>query len=210
MKVVIVDDHPLVRRGLASILTCDGSMEILGEAAGRIEALQLLQTGKPDLALIDLRLGKESGLDLIAEAQLLGMDCKFAVLTSSVEEDDFMRAKEIGVDGYLLKEALPEELIHALRIIGKGRKYYDPGIYDFIMRPEKPLEEDSLLTPKEKEVLIELGKGRSNKEISQFLYITEYTVKKHVSQILAKLGLEARTQAALYANAKGLVTYNVQ
>ncbi|MCL6572504.1 MAG: response regulator transcription factor [Bacillus sp. (in: Bacteria)] len=210
MKVVIVDDHPLVRRGLASILSLDGSMEVLGEATNSIEAMALFTTAKPDLALVDLRLAAESGLDLIVEAMEKGIICKFVVLTSSTDEEDFNRAKEIGVAGYILKEAFPEELIHALRIIGKGRKYYDPGVLDLVMKSSEPLDDDGhfeQLTPKEKEILIELGKGHSNKKISQTMYITEYTVKKHVSQILAKLGLADRTHAALYANVKGLVTY---
>ncbi|WP_342433240.1 response regulator transcription factor [Neobacillus sp. FSL H8-0543] len=212
MRIVIVDDHPLVRKGLASVLTLNESMEVLGEATNSREAMDLFCSSKPDLALVDLRLGNESGLDLITNARKQGITCKFVVLTSSTEEEDFIRAKEIGVDGYVLKEAFPEELIHALRIIGKGRKYYDPGVLDLVMRSGDSIDEDKhieQLTPKEKEVLIELGKGHSNKDISLALYITEYTVKKHVSQILAKLGLTDRTQAALYANAKGLVTYTV-
>lgn len=212
MKVVIVDDHPLVRRGLTSILSLDDSMKVLGEAANRREAMELLRTQKPDLALVDLRLADESGLDFITEATRQGGACKFVVLTSSTEERDFQRAKETGVDGYILKEALPEELIHALKIVGRGRKYYDPGVLELIMKSEGNHEKDEgleQLTPKEKEVLIELGKGLSNKEISHSLYITEYTVKKHVSQILAKLGLSDRTQAALYANIKGLATYSI-
>lgn len=212
MKVVIVDDHPLVRRGLTSILSLDGSMEVLGEAANSKEALDLFSRVQPDLALIDLRLGVESGLDLITEAIRQGVTCKFVVLTSSTEEDDFRRAKELGVAGYVLKEALPEELLHALLIISKGRKYYDQGVLDLVMKSREPLEEYGhveKLTPKEMEVLMELGKGHSNKEISQILYITEYTVKKHVSQVLAKLGLADRTHAALYANVKGLVKYVV-
>lgn len=212
MNVVIVDDHPLVRRGLTSILSLEDSMEVLGEATNSREALILFNSTKPELALVDLRLGDESGLDLISNAKRQGVTCKFVVLTSSMEEEDFKRAKEIGVDGYVLKEALPEELIHALQIIGKGRKYYDTGILDLLMKTNESIEEDShieQLTPKEKEVLIKLGMGHSNKEISQTLYITEYTVKKHVSQVFAKLGLADRTHAALYANAKGLAKYVV-
>ena len=212
MNVVIVDDHPLVRRGLTSILSLDDSMEVLREATNSREALILFNSTKPELALVDLRLGEESGLDLISNAKRQGVTCKFVVLTSSMEEEDFKRAKEIGVDGYVLKEALPEELIHALQIIGKGRKYYDTGILDLLMKTNESIEEDShieQLTPKEKEVLIKLGMGHSNKEISQTLYITEYTVKKHVSQVFAKLGLADRTHAALYANAKGLAKYVV-
>lgn len=212
MKVVIVDDHPLVRKGLTSILSLDGTMEVLGEATNSREALELFKTSKPDLVLVDLRLGNESGLDLIRDAKRLGLACKFVVLTSSSEENDFKRAKELGVEGYILKEALPEELLHALNVIRKGRKYYDTAVLDMLMNSSNLIEEDGQieqLTPKEKEILIELGKGHSNREISKILYITEYTVKKHVSQVFAKLGLADRTQAALYANAKGLVTYVV-
>ncbi|WP_342539107.1 response regulator transcription factor [Sporosarcina sp. FSL K6-1540] len=213
MQIVIVDDHPLVRKGLTSILTIDGAIEILGEAANRKDALTLFHDTIPDLAIVDLRLANESGLELITEAKQQGITCKFVVLTSSTEEHDFKQAKEIGVDGYILKEALPEELIHALGVIGRGRKYYDPGVFDLVIKSkESPFENDrhiEQLTPKEKEILLELGMGHSNKQISQALYITEFTVKKHVSQVLAKLNLADRTNAALYANAKGLVAYSV-
>lgn len=211
MNVVIVDDHPLVRKGLTSILSLDGTMEVLGEATNSREAIELFKTTQPDLVLIDLRLGNESGLELIKDAKRIGITSKFVVLTSSSEENDFKQAKELGVEGYILKEALPEELLHALTVIRKGRKYYDTAVLELLMNSNHRLVEDDgnieQLTPKEKEVLIELGKGHSNKEISRTLYITEFTVKKHVSQIFAKLGLADRTQAALYANVKGLVTY---
>lgn len=213
MKLVIIDDHPLIRKGLTSLFSLDELIDVIGEAATRKDALELLGTEKPDIAIVDLRLGDDSGLDLIIEASRTGITSKFVILTSSTNEDDFNKAKEIGVAGYLLKEALPEELLHALQMISKGRKYYDPAVLDLLMKVSPPLEEDGYieqLTPKEKEILIELGKGHSNKEISKSLYITEFTVKKHVSQVFAKLGLSDRTQAALYANAKGLVKYTLQ
>ena len=212
MKLVIVDDHPLVRRGLISILSLDESIEILGEATNKKEAMNLFKVSKPDIALVDLRLGEESGLELISDAVRQGVTCKFVVLTSSMEEEDFKLAKQIGVEGYVLKEALPEELINALQIVSRGRKYYDTGILDLVMNTNESKEVDGhieQLTPKEKEVLIKLGMGHSNKEISQTLFITEFTVKKHVSQVFAKLGLADRTHAALYANAKGLAKYVV-
>jgi len=213
MKIVLVDDHPLVRRGLSAILSLDPAINVLGEATNSKEALTLFQTATPDLAIVDLRLANESGLDLIEEAKQQGSTCKFVVLTSSTEARDFKRAREIGVDGYVLKEVLPEDLLHALQIISGGRKYYDPGVFELVgTSQEGPFQDDShieQLTPKEKEVLLEIGMGLSNKQISQTLYITEYTVKKHVSQVLAKLGLADRTNAALYAHAKGLVSYQV-
>jgi len=210
MTVVIIDDHPLIRRGLNSLFSLSGSLKVLGEATNRREAIELLNAVKPDIAIVDLRLGEESGIELITEAIRLGIKSKFVILTSSTNEEDFKKAKEIGVAGYLLKEALPEELMHALQMIRKGRKYYDPTVLDSMMKEKNQLDESGhfeQLTPKEREILVELGKGHSNKEISKTLYITEFTVKKHVSQVFAKLGLADRTQAALYANAKGLVKY---
>ena len=185
-------------------------MEVLGEATNRREAIELLKTVNPDVAMVDLRLGEESGLELIKEARHVGITSKFVILTSLLNKEDFKKAKELDVAGYLLKESLPEELLHALKMIGRGRKYYDPAIFDLMTKEKNPSVVEGnfeQLTPKEKEILIELGKGHSNKEISKTLYITEFTVKKHVSQVFAKLGLADRTQAALYANAKGLVKY---
>lgn len=211
MNVIIIDNHALIRKGLQFIFSSDGTIHVLGEATNSKEALHLLKTVQPDIAIIDLNLGDEYGLNIIKEAYRLGLTCKFAILSSSITEEEFQKAKEMNVDGFLLKEALPEELIYCLNVIAKGRKYYDPTVLDVVMNSNSTQHNEyaEQLTPKETEVLIELGKGLSNKEISNALYITEYTVKKHVSQIFAKLGLSDRTQAALYANAKGLVTYEV-
>lgn len=210
MKVVIIDNHSLIRRGLNSLFSLSGFIEVLGEATNRREAIELLKTVNPDIAIVDPRLGAESGIELIIEARRVGITSKFVILTSLLNGEDFKKAKELGVAGYLLKESLPEELLHALKMIGRGRKYYDPAIFDLTTKEKNHSAVEGnfeQLTPKEKEILIELGKGHSNKEISKTLYITEFTVKKHVSQVFAKLGLADRTQAALYANAKGLVKY---
>lgn len=213
MKVVVIDDHPLILRALKSLFHLEDSIEVVGEAANRKDAIRLLAAEKPDIAIIDLRLGNDSGIDIIREAMNKGSDCKFVILTSSCTESDFNLAKEMDVSGYILKEALPEELINALYIVNRGRKYYDSSVLELVINHKNKLEEEDYyieqLTPKELEVLMELGKGLSNKEISQKLFITEFTVKKHVSQIFAKLGLADRTQAALYANAKGLVQFEL-
>ncbi|MDP5274387.1 response regulator [Chengkuizengella axinellae] len=209
MKVIIIDDHPLVRSGLSTILSLNDSFECLGEASDIITSLQLIRQTNPDVALVDLKLGNEDGLDLIGKARDLGIQCKFIVLTSSANQEDIHRAKESNVDGYILKEALPEELFHAMQIVIQGRKYYDPNIFELMLTDHDTDHTFDDLTPKELEVLKELGKGLSNQEIASKLFVTEYTVKKHVSQVLAKLELSDRTNAALYANSKGLVTYAV-
>lgn len=209
MKVIIVDDHPLIRKGLIELITIEDSMNVVAEASDYEEGLNLIVQLKPDLAIIDLRLAEESGLELVKECRAQGVGAKFTILTSSSNQQDFKKAKSVGVDGYILKDALPEELLHALKMIGRGRKYYDPGVLELMANDVEDDEFIEHLTPKEKEVLIELGKGMSNRDISKRLYVTEYTVKKHVSQILAKLELTDRTQAALFANAKGLVSYAI-
>jgi two-component system nitrate/nitrite response regulator NarL len=208
MKIVIVDDHPLVRRGLAAVISMQPNVEFAGEATNGQEALQVIEETQPDLVLIDLKLADESGLDVIKAARARGITSKFILLTSSASREDFMKAEEVLVDGYVLKEALPEELLFAIQLVHKGRKYYDPGLMEDKMRMSGSSPTDEL-TPKEKEVLIELGQGACNRDIASRLYISEFTVKKHVSQILAKLQVADRTQAALYANAVGLTKYEM-
>ena len=208
--ILIVEDHPLVRQGLISLFSFEDDLSFVGEASTNKEALQLIVEKNPDIVLVDLRLGNESGFDLVEKvSNLNSIQCKFIVLTSSAHLADFQRAKEVGAHGYILKEALPEELLYAIRLISSGRKYYDPGIMELVMGIN--LEDDTInsLTPKEIEVLRELGMGLSNREIASELFISENTVKKHVSQILDKLQLADRTQAALFANVKGLATYKV-
>lgn len=158
MKIVIVDDHPLVRRGLASVISMQSNLQFAGEATNGQEALLVIEEIQPDLVLIDLKLADESGLDIIKEARVRGFSCKFILLTSSASREDFLKAEEVLVDGYVLKEALPEELLFAIQLVHKGRKYYDPGLMEDKMRMSGSSPTDEL-TPKEKEVLIELGQG---------------------------------------------------
>ncbi|NLX63266.1 MAG: response regulator transcription factor [Clostridiaceae bacterium] len=205
MKILLIDDHPLVRKGLASVLSLEKDIEIVGEAGNISDALKAIELYNPDLVLVDIRLGNEDGLDIIEKSRSKNATCKFIILTSSGSDDDFKRAEEAGALGYILKEALPEELLLAVRLVSKGRKYYDPGIMELLMKESSKNDQDSNLTAREKEVLKALGEGLSNKDIAEKLYITEYTVKKHVSQILSKLELADRTQAALYAHSKGYV-----
>ncbi|MBM7618559.1 DNA-binding NarL/FixJ family response regulator [Bacillus tianshenii] len=212
MKVVIIDDHPLVRRGLADVLSLEESLDFSGEAKNVKEASALLEKVKPELALIDLRLGNESGLNVVRSVKATRSSCKFVLLTSSATKADLIEAKEAEVDGFIHKSALPEELLYAIKLVSQGRKYYDPSILELMMDEKKVEESERIveqLTQKETEVLKLLGKGLANRHIAKELYITEYTVKKHVSQVLSKLQLDDRTQAALYANSRGLVKYEV-
>lgn len=203
MKIVIVDDHPLVRKGLASLFAASPDIEVAGEGSCVREAVELIASSRPDLALVDLKLGRECGIDVIAQCRQKGIVCRFVILTSSSDSGDFRRARNAGIDGYILKDALPEEILYAVRLVQKGRVYYDPSLMNLAIDSENSLE--SALTPREKEVLIALGRGSKNSQIAKDLFVTEFTVKKYVSQILDKLDLKDRTQAALYAVNSGIV-----
>lgn len=206
MNIVIVDDHPLVREGLTAVISLEGDMKLIGEANNTIEAVNVVIETKPDVVLVDLRLMNTSGLDIVVACKEKVPQCKYIILTSSVEREDFQRARELDVDGYILKEAFPEELVSAIRVVYRGRKYYDPGMIDCMMNNKVESDERlAQLTPRELEVLRALGEGLNNKEIAKKLFITEHTVKKHVSQVLAKLELADRTQAALYARENKII-----
>lgn len=202
MRVVVVDDHPLVQRGVSAVLALAEDMELVAAASSGAEGLEILRSLQPDVALVDLKLPGEYGLDIIREGRKVAPRCRFIILTSYSEEGDVRRAMAEKVEGYILKEALPEELITAIRLVGRGRTYIDPSVVQAFMVEKKddPLDQ---LTAREKEVLAALARGMSNRDIAAALYVTEYTVKKHVSQILEKLGLADRTQAALFALTHG-------
>ncbi len=203
MRLVLVDDHPLVLHGLQAILQLQGDMEVVDTAASGEEACRSLELHQPDIALVDLHLNGEYGLDIIKRGRYLAPHCRFIILTSFSNRCDVKQALTEKVDGYVLKEALPDELVTAIRMAVKGRTYIDPGIMQLLVEPQNsdPLEQ---LTPRELEVLAALSHGMCNRDIAADLYVTEYTVKKHVSQILEKLNLADRTQAALYAYSRGL------
>jgi len=203
MKYVVVDVQPLVRQGLITILAEEEEFELVGQAASIEEALDKILQTQAELVFLDSRLGNGRALDLIGKCKEKRLSCKFIVLTSFASRDEFVRANKEGVSGYISKQALPEEIVAAVRVVCCGRKYYDSGITELMMQSNKTEVLDQL-TLREKEVLAALGAGLSNRDIAKRLYITEYTAKKHVSQILAKLELNGRTQAALYATSRGI------
>ena len=205
MRLLLVDDHPLVAQGLQAVIEHDSEFEIAGYATNGADALRICGEVDPDMVLVDLRLPGESGLDIIKALRAADHQAKYVVLTSSVAVHEVREALEIGVDGYVLKEALPEELLGALRRIAQGRKHFDSGVTEVLVQggsPDAALLAE--LTDREAEVLRELAAGRSNRKIADRLYITENTVKKHISSILIKLQLSDRTQAALFAVQHGL------
>jgi DNA-binding NarL/FixJ family response regulator len=205
LKVFVVDDHPLVCEGIKAILDNEAGMELVGSASSGLEAEQSFTHMKPDLALVDLRLPGESGIEIIKRLRTLSPDCRYIILTTYADPEDVRQAMEAGVDGYILKEALPEEMTSALRLVGRGRPYFDPAVMQMMLQqPKKGDDNLSELTDRELEVLRALTRGLSNREIAGSLFVTEHTVKKHISSILCKLDLKDRTQAALFAVSNGV------
>ncbi|MTI66903.1 MAG: response regulator transcription factor [Firmicutes bacterium] len=199
MKILVVDDHPLVRKGISSTLSFEDDIEKVHEASSVEEAMKGLRRYNPEIAMIDLKLGKEDGLDIVKKAKKERLFTKYIILTSSSNRDDFLRAQRVGVDGYVLKEAFTEDVIYAFHVVRRGKKFFDQEILQYQMDESNDDKYDEL-TPRERDVLVELGKGLSNIQIARKLYISENTVKKHVSNIFSKLCLSHRTEAALYIN----------
>jgi two-component system, NarL family, nitrate/nitrite response regulator NarL len=210
VKLIMVDDHPLVRKGIEAATRLEDNIDLLGCASNGEEALKMIAEHQPDVALVDLMLQNEHGLSIVRNGRKLCPETKYIILTSYATEEEIQGAIDEEVDGYVLKEALPEELIAAIYSVSQGRKYFDPSVVQYAMEKgrcnKKPdLEE---LTPREMEVLKALGRGLNNRCIAEELYISEHTVKKHVGAILEKLSLNDRTQAALFAVSKSLHRVN--
>jgi NarL family two-component system response regulator LiaR len=208
IRILIVDDHAVVRRGIQALLATETDLEVIGEGQDGLEAAALYDQLKPDLMLLDLLMPKMSGIEAIQLIKEKDPDAKILVLTSFAADDQVFPAIKAGALGYLLKDTDPEDLVRAIHQVYQGESFLSPSIarkvLEEVFHPsEKPLSPDPL-TKREIEVLQVLAKGKSNREIGERLSITEATVRTHVSNILAKLHLASRTEAALYALKEGM------
>lgn len=201
--MLLVEDHHIVRRGLVFFLKTREEFEIIGEAENGEEALRFVQKEKPDVVLMDVSMPKMDGIEATKRLKQYDETIKVLILSSFSEQDYVIPALEAGADGYQLKEVQPEQLVASIIAVHQGNANFHPKVTPALMgRPavKKEIENPfSMLTKREQEVLREIAKGRSNKEIAAELHITEQTVKTHVSNVLAKLEVDDRTQAALYA-----------
>jgi DNA-binding NarL/FixJ family response regulator len=209
IRILIADDHHVVRRGLVFFLRTQENIEIIGEAQNGQEAVEKAEELKPDLVLMDLVMPVMDGIEATKRIIQKQPTQKIMILTSFSDQNHVIPAIEAGASGYQLKDIEPDELVKAIRQLMQGENQLHPKAtthllsrYTLKNEEKKPLDE---LTKREIDVLKEIASGKSNKEIASSLFITEKTVKTHVSSILAKLEVADRTQAALYAVRNGVV-----
>ena len=208
IRILIVDDHAIVREGQRALIDTEPGMEVVGEAKDGNEAVELARSLQPDVILLDLLMPRKEGTEAIEEIKAENAQAHILVLTSFSEDEKVYAAIKAGAMGYLLKDSAPQEILDAIHTVYRGEMSMDPAIANKLMRElqrssELPPTEEPL-TEREVEVLKLLAQGLQNKEIAEELVISERTVSTHVSNILSKLHLANRTQAALYALKEGL------
>jgi len=210
IKVLIADDHPLVREGLRALIATEPDMDLVGEASDGVEAVDLAMSLQPDVILLDLMMPNKTGIEAIQEIKEENPDARILVATSFGEDENVFPAIKAGALGYLLKDSSPQELLSALREVHRGEPSLHPTIALKLIRelnhPSQAKAEGTPLTEREVEVLKLVAQGLSNHEIGETLVIADRTVSKHVSSIIEKLHVSNRTQVALYALKEGLAT----
>jgi DNA-binding NarL/FixJ family response regulator len=208
LRLVIVDDHVVVRQGLKGFLSLSDEFDIVGEGENGLDAVRLVETVRPDVLLLDLMMPKMDGIEATKEIRKTNPDVKILILSSFGERNQVVPAVQAGVSGYVLKDIDPEELIAALKDAYAGKTPLNPDVAGKLMEqvqgPGGVSDGYGSLSDREKDVFKLIARGMSNKEIAAELFISLVTVKTHVSRIFSKLSLEDRTQVAIFALKNGL------
>lgn len=215
IRLIIVDDHAMVRQGLKHMLGMEEDFEIIGEAEHGDEVIEKVLTLKPDVVLMDINLPGKNGIELTGELRRRMPAIKILALTADGDQYHLSQMIKAGASGYILKDAASETLYEAIKTVARGDAYLPPHLLSVVLNEfrrtavvEKKMvpPEELKLTPREIEIIGYIAHGENNKEIAKKLFISEKTVKNHVSNILRKMNLEDRTQVAVYAYQKGLIT----
>lgn len=212
MRVLLADDHGIVRRGLRSLLESDPSISVIGEAADGLEALRLCEALQPDILIVDVGMPMLNGIDVAARAQKLDRPPRTVILSMHSDESYIIRALAAGAKAYLLKDATDEDLLPAVRAVGAGKPFFSPAVTavlveDYLRQLQARGLTDSyhLLTDREKQVLQLLAEGRSNKEAAALLDLSLSTVETHRANLMQKLNLHNTAEIVLYAVRKGII-----
>ncbi|MFR9729092.1 response regulator [Saccharopolyspora sp. MS10] len=203
VRVLLVDDHEVVRRGLRDLLSTEPDLDVVAEAGGVGEAVVRARAAEPDVAVVDMRLPDGDGLHLCRELRALPAPPRCLVLTAFDDEQALVGAINAGASGYLLKQVRGRDLVNAVREVAAGRSLLDPvttaRVLERLRRSaDQPADELDALTEQERRVLELIGEGLTNRQIAERLFLAEKTVKNYVTAVLAKLGMERRTQAAAW------------
>jgi DNA-binding NarL/FixJ family response regulator len=206
IRVLIADDHAMVRQGLKQILELENDIVVIAQAPNGEEAIKLARNCRPDVILMDINMPGMNGLQAIKEMKADNIDSRVIVLTIHEDREYLFKTLQMGAEGYVLKDADPDVLIEAIRNVNSGQSYIQANMtkelvkeFNRVTLNEKGKSEENSLTARELEVLELIAEGMINKEIAKSLYISEKTVKNHVSNIFRKLNVSDRTQAAIYA-----------
>ena len=204
IRLIVVDDHPVVRDGLKGMVASQADLEVIGEAANGEEAVALAEQLHPDVVLMDLRMPVLDGVAATDRIRERLPETRVLVLTTYDADADILRAVEAGATGYILKDAPREELFRAIRLTARGQSYLAPSVAMRLMNRVRDRDEEAM-SPREVEVLSLVAKGASNKEIARQLRLSEATIKSHLLHIFAKLDVSDRTQAVTLAVRKGII-----
>ncbi len=208
-KVMIADDHAMIREGIRRLLEYDGNIEVIGEASDGQECLDMLKSNMPEVLLLDINMPNKNGIEVLQELRDSKMDIKVLILTVHSEVEYLLKAVDIGVDGYILKNSESSELKKAISVVLSGESYIQPNLIPSLnsrlINRDADQEKIDRLTKRELEVLIEMASGMFNRNIAMNLNISERTVKNHISNIFKKIEVADRTQAAVFAIKNDLV-----
>lgn len=206
IKVVIADDHALIREGIKQILELEDDIIVIGQAGDGEEAFSMAIGLKPDIILLDINMPKLNGIETLIRFKDMGIKSKVIILTIHEDKEYILKTLKLGANGYMLKDSSADSLIKGIRDVAKGEKYIQPSVADLVSRSSNydeyfniSIDKINSLTKREYEVLILIAEGLNNKDIADRLYISEKTVKNHVSNIFKKLDLNDRVQAAIFA-----------
>lgn len=203
IKVMLADDHVLMREGIRQLLEFDGSIEVIAEANDGEECIEKLKTVHPQILLLDINMPKKNGIEVLQEIKNKNINVKILILTVHGEIEYLLKAVDIGVDGYILKDSESSELKKAINAVINGESYIQPklipALNNRLVARDVDKDKIDLLTARELEVLIQVANGKFNKEIATSLNISERTVKNHISNIFKKIEVSDRTQAAVFA-----------